>query len=138
MAESMEKPFGHEPDAINYRTIVIGAGVLAAAVIAIAVGLHLILTRAVIPNHAEIAARPAQIPPKPRLQAHPQMDLAEFRAEKQALLSGYAWTDPQHDYARIPIQRAMQIYVQQHAHASATPASASSNALSTTPSGGPR
>jgi hypothetical protein len=126
MAESREKPFGHEPDAINYRTILVGAGVLAAVVIAIGVGLHLILTRAVIPNHAEVAARPAEIPPKPRLQAHPQTDLAKFRAEKQALLSGYAWTDTQHDYARIPIQRAMRIYVQQHAHMA--PVSASSNA----------
>jgi hypothetical protein len=130
----MEKPFGHEPDAINYRTIVIGAGVLAVVVIAIAVGLHLILTRAVIPNHAEIAARPAQIPPKPRLQAHPQADLAKFRAEKQAPLSGYAWTNAQHDYARIPIQRAMQIYAAQHAHpaspstSGSAPASASSGA----------
>lgn len=111
----MEKPFGHEPDAINYRTILLAAGVFAVAVIAIAVGLHLILTRAVIPNHAEIASRPAQIPPKPRLQAHPQTDLAEFRAHKEALLSEYQWTDAQHDYARIPIRRAMRIYAAQHA-----------------------
>ena len=128
MAEPMEKPFGHEPDAINYRTILIGAGVLAIVVIAIAVGLHLILTRAVIPNHAEIAARSAQVPPKPRLQAHPQVDLAKFRAEKRALLSSYAWTDAQHDFARIPIQRAMQIYAAQHARGTAVPASASSSA----------
>jgi hypothetical protein len=134
MAESMEKPFGHEPDAINYRTILIGAGVLAVVVIAVAVGLHLVLTRAVIPNHAEIAARPAPVPPKPRLQAHPQTDLAKFRAEKQALLSGYAWTDAQHDYARIPIQRAMQIYARQHAHVDAGP-SASSSAESPMPPG---
>jgi hypothetical protein len=120
MAE-MEKPFGHEPDGIDYRTIVIGAGVLAIVVIAIAVGLHLILTRAVIPNHAEVAARADRIPPKPRLQAHPQTDLARFRAEKQALLSGYAWADPQHDYARVPIERAMQIYAAQHAHPAPPP-----------------
>jgi len=126
MAEPMEKPFGHEPDAINYRTIVIGAGVLAIAIIAIAVALHLILTRAVIPNHAEIVARPAQVPPQPRLQAHPQTDLAQFRAEQQALLSGYAWTDAQHDYARIPIQRAMQIYARQHAHVNAGPSASGS------------
>ena len=141
MAEPMEKPFGHEPDGINYRTIVIGAGALAIVVVAIAVGLHLILTRAVIPNHAEIAARPAQIPPTPRLQAHPQADLAQFRAQKRALLSGYAWTDAQRDYARIPIQRAMQIYVTQHAHAASrpgagsAPASASSSAQPAMPSG---
>ena len=125
MAE-MEKPFGHEPDAINYRTILICAGILAAVVVGVVLGLHAILTGAVIPNHAEVAARPGVIPPKPRLQPHPRSDLAKFRAQKEALLSGYAWTDPQHDYARIPIQRAMQIYVQQHAHAA--PASASSSA----------
>jgi hypothetical protein len=136
MVDPTEKPFGHEPDAINCRIIAIGAGVLTAVVVAIAVGLHLILTRAVIPNQAEVAARPAQIPPEPRLQAHPQSDLAKFRAQKQALLSGYAWTDTQHDYARIPIRRAMQIYVQQHARANAAPPSASSSAAALAPVGG--
>ncbi|HET7162255.1 MAG TPA: hypothetical protein VFI32_06280 [Rhodanobacteraceae bacterium] len=135
MAEPMEKPFGHEPDAVHYRTILLCVGVLAAVVIGVAVGLHFILTRAVIPNHAEIAAQPARIPPTPRLQAHPQTDFAKFRAKKDALLSQYAWPDPQRDYARVPIQRAMQIYVQQHAHANATPASASSSAESPMPSG---
>ena len=135
MAEPMEKPFGHEPDAVHYRTILICVGMLAAVVIGVAVGLHFILTRAVIPNHAEIAAQPARIPPTPRLQAHPQTDFAKFRAKKDALLSQYAWPDPQRDYARIPIQRAMQIYVQQHAHANATPASASSSVESPMPSG---
>lgn len=143
MAEPMAKPFGHEPDGINYRTILIVAGTLAVVVIAIAVSLHLILTRAVLPNHGEIAARPAQIPPKPRLQAHPQTALANFRAQKQRLLSSYAWTDAQHDYARIPIQRAMQIYAGQHTRAASpstsgsTPASASSSAKPVTPGAQP-
>jgi hypothetical protein len=87
-----------------------------------------------MPNYAEVAARPGQVPPKPRLQPHPQTDLAKFRAQKEALLSGYAWADAQHDYARIPIQRAMQIYVQEHAHA-AIPASGSSSAKPARPSG---
>lgn len=138
MAEPMEKPFGHEPDAINYRMILTIAGIFAVVVIAIAVALHLILTHAVIPNHAGIAARPAQVPPAPRLQTHPQTDLAKFRAQKLALLSGYAWTDAQHDYARIPIQRAMQIYAAQHAHpaspstSGSAPVSASSSAKAAT------
>lgn len=133
MAE-MEKPFGHEPDAINYRTILVCAGILAAVVIGVVLGLHAILTGAVMPNYAEVAARPGQVPPKPRLQPHPQTDLAKFRAQKEALLSGYAWADAQHDYARIPIQRAMQIYVQRHVHA-AIPASGSSSAKPARPSG---
>ena len=132
MAE-MEKPFGHEPDAINYRTILMCAGILAVVVIGVVLGLHAILTGAVMPNHAEVAARPGEVPPKPRLQPHPQTDLAKFRAQKEALLSGYAWSDAQHDYARIPIQRAMQIYAAQHARltppsSGSAPASASSGA----------
>lgn len=132
MAESMEKPFGHEPDAINYRTILICGGILAAVVVGIAVGLHFLMADAVIPNYAEIVTRPGKIPPPPRLQPHPQTDLATFRAGKEALLSEYQWTDRQHTFARIPIQRAMQIYAAQHAHAAAAssvaPASASSAA----------
>ena len=137
MAE-MEKPFGHEPDAINYRTILVCAGILAVVVIGVVLGLHAILTGAVMPNYAEVAARQGQVPPKPRLQPHPQTDLAKFRAQKEALLSSYAWTDAQHDYARIPIQRAMQIYVQQHARGNAAPASASSSAKAAMPSGMPQ
>ena len=136
MAE-MEKPFGHEPDAINYRTILICAGILVAVVVGVVLGLHAILTGAVMPNYAEVAARPGQVPPEPRLQPHAQSDLAKFRAQKEALLSDYAWADPQHDYARIPIQRAMQIYVQQHAHAAA-PASGSSDAKPAMPPGMPQ
>ncbi|HVX04261.1 MAG TPA: hypothetical protein VHA71_03980 [Rhodanobacteraceae bacterium] len=127
MAE-MEKPFGHEPDAIRYRTILICAGVLAAVVIGVVLGLHAIISGAVMPNYPAITARPGQVPPKPRLQPHPRIDLAKFRARKEALLSGYAWIDAQHDYARIPIQRAMQIYVQRRARAGVAPASGSSSA----------
>lgn len=127
MAE-MEKPFGHEPDAIDYRTILICTGIFAVIVIGVVLGLRAILNGAVMPDYTQVAARPGQVPPKPRLQPHPQADLAEFRAQKEALLSGYAWTDAQHDYARIPIQRAMQIYVQRHAHAGAAPTPASSGA----------
>jgi hypothetical protein len=128
MAESMEKPFGHEPDGIRYRTVLICIGILALVVIAIAVGLHFVMSQAVIPNHAAVLTRPGRVPPEPRLQAHPRFDLAKFRAHKNAILSGYAWGDAGHDFARIPIQRAMQIYVQRHARAAPAPASSAAPA----------
>lgn len=135
MAEPMEKPFGHESDGIAFRTILICAGILAFTIIAIAAGMHFVLSGAVIPNHATVVARPARIPPRPRLEAHPQRDLAQFRARKEAILSSYQWLDAGHDHARIPIRRAMQIYAQQQHRPVAAPAasggaaaSASSNA----------
>ncbi|HLI17464.1 MAG TPA: hypothetical protein VKV22_04235 [Rhodanobacteraceae bacterium] len=123
MAESTEKPFGHEPDAIAYRPVLIAAGTLVLFVIACAIGLHFALRNAAAPNYPQAVTRPAPIPPPPRLEAHPQRDLAEFRARKEAILSSYRWLDAGHHYARIPIQRAMQIYAAQHAHASAPAAS---------------
>jgi hypothetical protein len=52
----------------------------------------------------------------PRLQAHPTEDLATLRAQQAALLTHYAWLDPAHTVARVPIERAMAMYAQQQEH----------------------
>lgn len=123
MAEH-EHPFGHEPAAIATRRVLATGAALALVVIGVVIVLHFALRNAAMPNHAQVAVRPATIPPPPRLQPSPQEDLARFRGEKQALLSYYAWTDSAHRYAHVPISRAMEIYVQQHA---SRPSSASSS-----------
>jgi len=130
MAEH-EHPFGHEPSAIATRRVLATGGLLALTVIGVVIVLHFALRNAAMPNHAQVAIRPAPIPLPPRLQASPGEDLARLRAEKARLLSSYAWTDASHRYARIPIARAMEIYVQQRASpakAGGTPATASSRA----------
>lgn len=114
MAEH-EHPFGHEASAIATRRVLATGGVLALTVITIVIVLHFALRNAAMPHHAQVAIRPAPIPPPPRLQPSPEEDLARFRANKERLLSYYAWTDAAHRYAHIPIARAMQIYVQQQA-----------------------
>ncbi len=114
MAEH-EHPFGHEPSAIAVRRVLIIGAILAFVAITSVVVLHFVLRDMVMPRHAELMLRAGALPPEPRLQASPQNDLAVFRAQKEALLSGYAWADASHNYARIPIARAMQIYAQQHA-----------------------
>lgn len=52
-------------------------------------------------------------PPPPRLQQHPQQDLAELRRREEALLSTYGWIDRDAGVIRIPIDRAMQVMVEQ-------------------------
>jgi hypothetical protein len=69
----------------------------------------------VVPQHSSVVARPAAIPPAPRLQAQPDNDLAALHAQKQALLSTWGWSDPQRDFAHIPVERAMTLYERQHA-----------------------
>lgn len=53
----------------------------------------------------------------PALQPAPQLDLAAYRAEKQAQLDGSGWVDQAHGVARIPITDAMDLLVQRTAAA---------------------
>lgn len=109
-----ERPFGHESPNVRSGRVLAVIGTLALFVI-IAVGvLHVVLHQGTMPHRAQVAARPAVIPPAPRLQPHPDADIAAERAQKRQMLTSYAWLDPSHRFARIPIQRAMQLYAQQH------------------------
>ena len=51
------------------------------------------------------------VPPEPRLQDHPLYDIAMLRQRDSDLLTNYAWADPQHRTARIPIARAEALVV---------------------------
>lgn len=62
--------------------------------------------------------------PGPALQAAPQLDLRQYRAEKQQLLEGAAWVDAAHGIARIPIADAMALLA---ARAASAPASAAAS-----------
>jgi len=50
-----------------------------------------------------------QIPPQPRLQASPVIDLERLRAREKRELSSYEWIDEATGVMRIPIERAMEI-----------------------------
>lgn len=111
MAEPL---FGHEPSAIAVRRVLGVGAILALTVILLVIVIRVVMGQWITPQRAQVVARSAAIPPAPRLLAHPDGDLAALRAQKQALLSRWEWTDPTHDFARISIQRAMAIYAQQH------------------------
>jgi hypothetical protein len=48
-------------------------------------------------------------PPAPRLQSTPELDLAAFRAQEDAILGSYAWVEKDRGVVRIPIEEAMRI-----------------------------
>jgi hypothetical protein len=50
-----------------------------------------------------------QIPPEPRLQALPAVDLERIRNREDAELNSYEWVDETTGIVRIPIARAMEI-----------------------------
>jgi hypothetical protein len=48
-------------------------------------------------------------PPAPRLQVRPELELAAFRAQEDAILASYAWVDKEHGIVRIPVEEAMRL-----------------------------
>jgi hypothetical protein len=58
------------------------------------------------------AGQQNQLPPSPRLQHDPQLDMRELRARQQALLEGYGWVNRDGGVARIPITEAMRMVVE--------------------------
>lgn len=57
-------------------------------------------------------ARVPHEPPKPRLQAEPFADLTALRAEEERILTTYAWVDEAAGIARVPVDRAMDLLVE--------------------------
>jgi hypothetical protein len=51
----------------------------------------------------------SQIPPEPRIQVDPPLDLWNLRAHEDATLGSYGWVDRQAGTVRVPISRAMAL-----------------------------
>jgi hypothetical protein len=51
--------------------------------------------------------------PEPRLQYSPNGDMAAFRKQEEAAVSSYGWVDKGNGVARIPVEEAMDLYLQQ-------------------------
>lgn len=107
-------PFGHESASVRTGTVLKVAAGLFGTLVVVLVVLYFTVMSGLLGNHAQVVRRTSVVPPPPRLQPHPDADLARLRQEKREKLSGYAWTGPAHRFAHIPIQRAMQLYVREH------------------------
>lgn len=93
--------------------------VLIMAAILAAVSLSLIL----LFKHFERAENPASfvaapfagthpLPPPPRIQPVPGIDMQSYYQSQQNLLNTYGWVDKQNGIVRLPIDRAMQLLLE--------------------------
>jgi len=57
-------------------------------------------------------ANPKALPPAPRLQVNPTLELHDLRAREEHILNSYAWVDKQAGTVRIPIDKAMDLLAQ--------------------------
>jgi hypothetical protein len=82
-----------------------------------------------VPPTAGVGTQAAKLPPAPRLQESPVLDLEDMRAAEDQILDHYGWVDQQKGVVRIPIDRAMDILGQRGlpARAQAPPPAGSPN-----------
>jgi hypothetical protein len=54
------------------------------------------------------------LPPQPRLQPDPAVDLEHLRADEESKAGQYGWVDKQQGRVRIPVDRAMDLAIDRH------------------------
>lgn len=64
------------------------------------------------PPSAGLDVDARKLPPEPRLQPAPVLDLRSMREAEDEILNHYAWIDPDKGIVRIPISRAMDVLAQ--------------------------
>lgn len=109
---------GHEDRDASIHPIVLTGGALALSLII--VGLIVYGVFRYLATHQPQPGAPnpmaetsqQQIPPEPRVEEHPQLELQELRAREDRILSTYGWMDKQKGIVRIPIDRAMELELQ--------------------------
>src|SRR5579863_162523 len=58
-------------------------------------------------------ANARRLPPSPRLQAYPHVDLSAYCEQQLSALNSYGWVDQQSGVVHIPIDRAMDLVLKQ-------------------------
>jgi hypothetical protein len=64
------------------------------------------------PPAPPMGAMAQKLPPEPRLEAHPSLDMKQMRTDEDQLLNQYAWIDPDKGVVRIPVDRAMELILE--------------------------
>ena len=80
--------------------------------VAFGVHRHFIRARAQEVTDLSPLAQMRRLPPEPRLQVSPSVDLLRMREKEGAVLNSYGWVDSQAGVVRIPIDRAMDLIAQ--------------------------
>jgi hypothetical protein len=111
---------GHQNDGVREKVVAILAFSMAAAVPCFLVCLWLQYRSSAGARYRGLTAptllspqsQPKTLFPEPRLIVTSGADLAELRAQEDAVLNTYGWVDRRSNVVRIPIQRAMELLAQ--------------------------
>ncbi len=107
----IENPQGYEQTDVRAKGVMIFlAGLLVSLGVSLVFVWWLYGVFSVKPAAVQIS--PAQIPPEPRIQSAPLVDIWQIRAHEDAVLDSYGWVDKQTGVVRIPVDRAIDILAQ--------------------------
>jgi hypothetical protein len=59
-----------------------------------------------------MSAEDSQIPPAPRIEEHPAIEIQQLHSQEDQILSTYGWADKKAGVVRIPIERAMELQLE--------------------------
>jgi len=115
-APSGKGPARYEPSAVSVRGvtwfIVLLLVALGLVVFAAQVTFDELRARQPRPVIHPARVLPSGLPPEPRLEASPSATFRELRAGEERILNGYAWVDREQGIARVPIDEAMRLLLQ--------------------------
>jgi hypothetical protein len=111
------KPLHETRDATVRYILYFGAAMAVAVIAAFLVSwglLRFLENYQSLGSPASPLAKGRVLPPPglPQLQAHPNQDLQKYLAHEKEILDTYGWVDKKNGLVRIPIQRAMNILLQ--------------------------
>jgi hypothetical protein len=151
MAEIIKKPQDHDPgenpevsyerqDVNVFRITAFGIGLLISCVVvvfAMWAMFDFLSSREDKKNPANppsmVNDRPT-LPPEPRLQAAPKVELKQLREDEDQILNNYGWVDPAKGIVRIPIDQAIDIVAQKGLPSKPSPAGLENDGYRTIPS----
>jgi hypothetical protein len=108
---------GHEDRDADVRPIILtGIGL---ALTVVAVGFIVYGTFQYLADHPATSAQPnpmtvfdSQIPPEPRIEEHPAIEIQQLHAQEDQTLTTYGWFDKSKGMVRIPLDRAMELQME--------------------------
>lgn len=117
MAEPRNPHVRHEPGDVNAIFLTkfgIGMALMIVVFLFVLAGLFTYLKArvATLERPPAPAVRAEGLPPEPRLQRDPAVDMSQMRADEERRMREYAWVgDPDQGIVRIPVERAMELVV---------------------------
>ncbi len=107
---------GYERREANIRLIVlstVGLAIMVVLTLAFTVWLFDVTYHLTTPKpRLNTITNPRELPPSPRLQEHPAVELQNLRRHEDEILNNYGWVDQKAGTVRLPIDKAMDILAQ--------------------------